>query len=205
MITVYSLKPRFQNLLHPLLSFFVERGMTPNMLTMMAFIGSTLTGGMLLLARSNPAWLILIPIWLFARMALNALDGMMAREFKMMTDMGAVLNEVGDVVSDLALYLPLCAVEPSASLPIVLFCFGAALTEFCGVLSQALGRGRRYDGPLGKSDRAFLVGALALNTVVFPQVFTVWKWVFLGAALLSVWTCERRLHHTLHECSRQHS
>ena len=31
-----------------------------------------------------------------------------------------------------------------------------------GVLAQTIGSTRRYDGPMGKSDRAFVLGALAL-------------------------------------------
>ena len=43
-------------------------------------------------------------------MALNALDGMLAREFNQKSRLGAVLNELGDVVSDTALYLPIALV-----------------------------------------------------------------------------------------------
>ena len=54
--------------------------------------------------------LILLPIILFLRMGLNAIDGMLAREHGMKSNLGAVLNEVGDVISDSALYLPLALV-----------------------------------------------------------------------------------------------
>lgn len=205
MMTIYNLKPGFQSLLRPLLVFFANHKVTPNMLTVMALIGSAFTGGTVLLARLNPAWLIILSMWLFVRMALNALDGMMAREFHMATDTGAILNEVGDVLSDLVLYLPLALLESSAFVPIVLFCFGAFMTEFCGVLGQALGAGRRYEGPLGKSDRAFMIGAIALITALFPNMFIVWKWLFLGGALLSIWTCGVRVQATLRECQLQQS
>ena len=46
----------------------------------------------------------------------------------------------------------------------------AVLTEFAGVLGPMIGASRRYDGPLGKSDRAFVFGALGL-------------WVGLGGVL----------------------
>jgi len=59
-----------------------------------------------------------VPCALFVRMALNALDGMLAREHGMGSDVGAMLNELGDVVSDVALYLPL-AVVPGCSAPLV--------------------------------------------------------------------------------------
>ena len=38
----------------------------------------------------------------------------------------------------------------------------SALVEMAGVLGQASGGERRHDGPLGKSDRAFVFGALGL-------------------------------------------
>jgi hypothetical protein len=36
------------------------------------------------------------------------------------------------------------------------------LSEFGGVLALGVGASRRYDGPLGKGDRAFVFGALGL-------------------------------------------
>ena len=63
------------------------------------------TGG-LVYWRVESRWpLILIPITLLIRMALNAIDGMLAREHNMKTPLGAILNELGDVLSDSALYV----------------------------------------------------------------------------------------------------
>jgi CDP-diacylglycerol--glycerol-3-phosphate 3-phosphatidyltransferase len=203
MVSIYRLKPGFQNILRPLLCFLRKKAVTPNMLTITAFIGSALAGGSILFARFNRNWLFVIPIWLFVRMALNALDGMMAREFDMMTDAGAVLNEVGDLLSDLTLYLPLTFLEPSSWLPVVLFCLGALMTEFCGILGQALGVSRHYEGPLGKSDRAVLVGGICFITALLRNIFAAWSWIFSGAALLSVWTCGMRVRGALRECRQQ--
>ena len=55
---------------------------------------------------AQPILFMLLPIVLFIRMALNALDGMLARECNQQTRFGAILNETGDVISDIALYLP---------------------------------------------------------------------------------------------------
>jgi hypothetical protein len=56
---------------------------------------------------------------------------------------------------------------------------------------------------MGKSDRAFVVGALALLTALFPEVSVAWKWVLLSGALLSIWTCNARIRATLGECWKQ--
>ena len=151
------------------------------------------------MAGARPLLLLLLPIWLFTRMALNAIDGMMARELGMATQLGAVLNEIGDAVSDLGIYLPLAFINQPARWPVVAFSIGAVLTEFCGVLGRALGAGRRYDGPMGKSDRAFAVGALGLASALLPRVIDVWAWIFSVAALLTAVTCWNRASKALKE------
>jgi phosphatidylglycerophosphate synthase len=132
-------------------------------------------------------------------MALNAIDGMMARELHMSTQLGAVLNELGDAVSDLGLYLPLAFVYEPACWPVVAFSIGGVLTEFSGVLGRALGASRHYEGPMGKSDRAFVVGALGLATFLFPDIIRGWPWIFAIAAALTAVTCLKRISQALKE------
>lgn len=178
-------------------------GLTPNAVTLVAIIGSIAAGVAVSFAEFHPALLLLLPAWLFLRMALNAIDGMMARELAMSTQLGAVLNELGDAISDLGLYLPLAFVWEPARWPIVAFSIGAILTEFSGVLGRALGASRHYEGPMGKSDRAFIVGALGLATFFFPEVFTVWPWIFAVAAFLTATTCLKRVSRALKELRSQ--
>lgn len=199
MVSIYELKPRFQALLRPAMRALHRAGVTPNGVTTAAIIGSIAAGAAVAFARDRLALLLLLPLWLFLRMALNAIDGMMARELDLASKSGAVLNEVGDVVSDLSLYLPLAFVEPRALWPIVAFSLGAALTEFCGVLGQALGAKRQYQGPMGKSDRAFVVGALALLTFIVPGALEFWIWIFAAAAALTMLTCWNRTSGALKE------
>ena len=199
MASIYDLKPRFQGLLRPIMSKLAGLGITPNAVTLIAILGSIALGVLIAFAGTKPALLLLVPVWLFIRMALNAIDGMMARELAMSSNLGAVLNELGDAVSDLSLYLPLAFVYAPAQWPIVAFSIGAVLTEFAGVLGRTLGGSRHYEGPMGKSDRAFVVGALALATFLFKDVFAAWPWVFSIAAALTAVTCVNRISQTLKE------
>ena len=197
MPSIYDLKPRFQALLRPAMRALARAGVTPNAVTTLAVLGSIAVGASLPAAPRHPGLLLVLPLWLFARMALNAIDGMMARELDMRSRLGAVLNEVGDVVSDLVLYLPLAAVAPGARWPIVAFASGAVLTEFCGVLGPSLGSARRYDGPMGKSDRAFVPGAAAIVAFLVPATTAYWDWLFGAAAGLAALTCANRLRAAL--------
>jgi len=194
MPSVYQLKPRFQALLRPVMRALAHAGWSPNAVTLLALAGSVVVGAAISQARARPVLYLLLPLWLFARMALNAIDGMMARELNLATRLGAVLNEAGDVLSDVALYLPLAFAARDALWPVVVFSIAAILTEFCGVLGAALNAGRRYEGPMGKSDRAFLAGALALITFAIPEALLWWPWIFSAASGLAVLTCWNRIH-----------
>lgn len=199
MPSVYDLKPKFQNLLRPAMNALARAGLTPNVVTVTAIVGSILAGVAVSQSAAKPALLLLLPVWLFLRMALNAIDGMMARELGMSTQLGAVLNELGDAISDLGLYLPLAFVYEPARWPVIAFSIGAVLTEFSGVLGRALGASRHYEGPMGKSDRAFVVGALGLATFLFPRALSAWPWIFAVASLLTVATCLNRSAQALKE------
>lgn len=202
-MSIYDLKPKFQNLLRPLVIQLEQRGVTANQVTLTACAISVILG-LILTALSGYHWLfILIPIWLFVRMALNAIDGMLAREFNQKSRLGGYLNEITDVVSDAALYLPFAFVHPFDALQIGLIIWLSALTEFCGVLGQVQGKTRRYDGPLGKSDRAFLFGVLGLVYVFVPVLPDFLYWLVWIAIILLIATCVKRVKSGLAEVGNE--
>lgn len=145
-----------------MLRFLVHLGIRANHVTLFAILLS-LTIGSCIFYYSNNIWpYILVPIGLFVRMALNAIDGMLAREFDQGTNIGAILNELGDVFSDVFLYLPFMLHAVISQYAIISFVILAIISEMTGVIGIQIGASRRYDGPMGKSDRAFLMGAIAI-------------------------------------------
>lgn len=161
-MTLYDLKPKFQALLRPLVAALAGARVTANQVTLAAAVISVGVGAFITI-NSESRWVyLLVPVWLFLRMALNAIDGMLAREFAQRSRLGAYLNELTDVISDAALYLPFAFVEPFSLPWIGLVIFLAALSEYAGALGPTIGVSRQYSGPLGKSDRAFVFGALGL-------------------------------------------
>nr|WP_029058836.1 CDP-alcohol phosphatidyltransferase family protein [Stappia stellulata] len=162
MPSIYDLKSRFQGLLRPTVARLAHAGVTANQVTLAAVVLSVAGGAALALAPGHPLPLILLPLILFLRMALNAVDGMLAREHDQKSSLGAVLNELGDVVSDIALYLPFALLPGVASWLPVAICLLAVIGEMTGVVGIQIGASRRYDGPMGKSDRAVVFGTLGL-------------------------------------------
>ncbi|TBU81571.1 CDP-alcohol phosphatidyltransferase [Pseudomonas daroniae] len=160
MLSIYQLKPRFQDLLRPLVQRLFDRGVTANQVTLGAAIVSVLIG-LLLAVFPDHLWLFaLIPLWMLLRMALNAVDGMLAREFGQQSTLGAYLNELCDVIADAALFLPFALLPEVSPVLVVLLVIGALISEYAGVMGPMVGASRRYDGPMGKSDRAFCFGVL---------------------------------------------
>ncbi|MGE8497010.1 MAG: CDP-alcohol phosphatidyltransferase family protein [Pseudomonas sp.] len=160
MLSIYQLKPRFQALLRPLVQRLYARGVTANQVTLAAAFVSVLLG-LLLAGFADHLWLFaLIPLWMLLRMALNAVDGMLAREFGQQSRLGAYLNELSDVVADAALYLPFALLPGVSPALVVILVLLAVISEYAGVMGPMIGVSRRYDGPMGKSDRAFCFGVL---------------------------------------------
>ncbi len=161
-VSIYALKPRFQALLRPLTAALARAGVTANQVTVAAAAISVAIGLGLLLHPDARAWFLLVPLWMFVRMAFNAIDGMLAREFGQKSRLGAYLNELTDAISDAALYAPFAVIPPFAPAWTVAVIVLAVISEYAGVLGPMVGATRRYDGPMGKSDRAFVFGALGL-------------------------------------------
>ena len=192
MISVYQLKPKFQALLQPLLQRMRKWGVSPNLLTLLGILLS-LAMGIYALYGDRTIALILMPIVLLLRMALNALDGMMARQYNLQSKMGALLNEMGDVISDIVLYYPLYVLFAMDQIWVMCFLLLSVLNEFAGLLGQALGGARRYDGPMGKSDRALVMGVLSLLFLFKAPISPYLTWIWLLVFSLLIWSTFKRL------------
>lgn len=199
MPTIYQLKSRFQDLLRPICKDLAARGITANQVTLAALGLSVLEGLLLWMFPGAFLPLILLPLVLFIRMGLNAIDGMLAREHDQKSDLGAMLNELGDVLSDAALYLPIALLPFVDGQVVVGLVVLAIIGEMTGVIGVQIGASRRYDGPFGKSDRAALFGlcgflmALGLTAPLFYQI------LFGAGLLLSAVTIVNRARVAIRE------
>lgn len=202
MPTLYALKPAFQAMLRPLVVRLAGIGITANQVTLFAALLSVLTGLLIAAFPDQRAVFWLLPVVLFVRMALNAVDGMLAREHGQASRLGMYLNELCDVVSDLALILAFLAVSAFANWGVVAFAFVAVLAEFAGVLGIAAGIGRNYAGPFGKSDRALALGIVAIAVASGLWIDAIAAWVFPAMAILSVITVINRIRAGLASAAR---
>lgn len=196
MISIYNIKPKFQQLLRPVLVKLHALGVTANGLTWSAIILSFAIGG-LFYWKPSGFMLIVLPVVLLLRMALNALDGMMARQYNMQSKKGELLNELGDILADIALFLPLILLPGLHPMVLFAFIILGVVNEFTGVLAKAINGKRRYDGPMGKSDRALLVGITLLILYFVPTANSALNYIFGAGSLLLIISTAVRIKKTL--------
>ncbi len=190
MISIYDIKPKFQALLTPIVQKLHNAGCTANQITFFAIMLSLLTGVLFYFADNVPWFLLIIPLLLLIRMALNAIDGLLARQYNQQTAKGKVLNDFGDVISDFFIFFPLLKIVPHTYL-IVLFICLSIINEFAGVMGELVGSKRRYDGPMGKSDRVLFISIYCLLTFFVPSfssVMVIFFAIGIGLLIISTYT-----------------
>lgn len=202
MISVYQLKSKFQSILRPLTGALAKVGVTANQVTISAFIMSLLTGIVIyLLAPKSSLVFLALPMILFIRMALNAIDGMLAREFNQKSNLGAILNELGDVLSDIVIYVPFLYVCSVNEILIMIIALLATISEMCGIMGIQIGASRRYDGPMGKSDRAFIFGLFAFIMTFYPVPLEIINILLYIITVLLIYTIFNRIKNALKEAN----
>lgn len=186
MISIYNIKPKFQKLLQPFLLILHKWGVTANQITLTSVFLSLVIGVGFWFAIDNRLLFLVLPFGLLFRMALNALDGMMARTYNMQSKKGEILNELGDTISDFFIFFPLLIHEKENLYLIVIFICLSIINEFSGILGKTVSNNRRYDGPMGKSDRAFIMALYGIVSFLAINISKYSFWVFIIINILLI-------------------
>lgn len=174
----------------------MRAGVSANAVTLAALLLSVAQGAWLALRPGEALPLLCLPLTLFLRMALNAIDGIMAKEHGQASVEGALLNELSDVIADAALYLPFALIPGVSPALVVLVVVAGLIAEMTGALGPMVKAPRRYDGPFGKSDRAVAFGLLAvlLGIGLSPSLWTsVYLGILLALSMMTVINRARRV------------
>lgn len=200
MPSIYNFKPAFQHVLRPATGWLARHAVTANAVTLAAVILSSIQGAFIVWQPAARWPLLMMPATLLLRMALNAIDGLLAREYDSASDLGLILNELGDLISDVVLYLPLALVrEVPAPLMVVVVCI-ALVSEAAGLVAKQISNVRGNEGPMGKSDRAVLFGALAFALGLHLVTFAWITGLLALAIVLLAGTIVNRANSALRRC-----
>jgi CDP-diacylglycerol---glycerol-3-phosphate 3-phosphatidyltransferase len=187
--TLTFLKPQLKKLLYPVAALLARIGVTANQVTLASLAGSIAVGAVLCAFLDRHALFLILPAWVIVRTACASLDGTLAVEFGQKSRLGGVLNETGDILSEIALFLPLIFISSSTVLEGSIVIALVVLSEFAGLAGLALGDQRRSEGPLGKADRSIVlsVGSAAVFLGIWPDPTWPASLVLCVGATLTGW------------------
>jgi CDP-diacylglycerol---glycerol-3-phosphate 3-phosphatidyltransferase len=189
--SIYQLKPAFQRLLMPLVLVLKRRGITPNQVTVFTLLLMLSFSGVLVTFPQQRGVWALLPLMLLLRMALNAIDGLLANAANQKTRLGTLLNEGCDQLADAVLYLPFAYVTGVIPELVVCAVVLSGVCEFIGVAALSIGSPRGFAGPMGKSDRALAFSILAL-LIATAQPALYGNSLLALIVLLLIWTLGNR-------------
>ncbi len=192
---IYKIKPKFQKALGGIERDLVRRRVHPDYLTLGALALSAF-GGLLLFAANwvSILELLIIPVAI-GRTALNALDGLVARDTGLARPWGEVLNEFSDRLADVALltgvsFAPGSNYRIGAVVIVVML-----LSSYLGTAAKAAGGKRQYVGVMGKADRMIYLSVASLLAFVLPDL-PIYS-LYLGIVLVGLcFTIVQRLKAT---------
>ena len=157
---IYAIKPAFQRSLKPIERVLVDNKVHPTPINLAALVLSIIGGCSLAYSGEYQWLLIIVPFVAFLRTALNALDGMVARELDVANrEFGEVLNETLDRISDAALLFGLTLASYTSLTLGAVATITVLITSYLSIVSKAAGGSRQYGGVMGKADRMIVLGA----------------------------------------------
>lgn len=196
---IYSVKPGFQRSLHGVEMVFIRWHVHPDVLTLGA-LGLCILGGIALFASRWLPWLLLlVPVIALVRTALNAVDGLVAKDTGVARPWGEVLNEFSDRLADVALFAGV-AMAPGSDIRLgSVVIVAILLTSYLGTLSKAAGGPRQYSGVMGKADRMIYLSIASVAAFILPDVavFQYFLLAVLAGLLLTMLQRLRATHHDL--------
>lgn len=176
-MTLDQFRPHVKVYFDPLVRFAIRCRLTPNILTIAAFIASA-AAGLLFYFR--------LELWAVLAVAINAfcdaMDGAVARETKSQSLRGDFLDHAVDRYADIFIITGIFA-SGLVIWPIgVLALTGVLMSSYLGTQAQAVGVGRSYGGVLGRADRLVLIMVAGIATILYP--LTIFSLNWLGWLLL---------------------
>jgi archaetidylinositol phosphate synthase len=198
-VTLDEFRPAADELLKPFVSLSVRLGLTPDGVSLLAFLLAAAAAGAYYFAANAAIWYLLGALLVLANGWLDLLDGALARRLEVDSEGGDLLDHVLDRYADILIIAGLAAGIGRYALGLAAVT-GVLMTSYLGTQSQAVGLDRVYGGLLGRADRLALVG---LVTAVAPAIggqvvgLTLVGWLLVVFAVVGHLTALQRFYGAL--------
>lgn len=193
-MTLDRLRPWADRALTPFVSASVALGLSPNAVSVVAFLLAVGAGGAFFLGGRGVVWYAVGAFLVFCNGWLDLVDGALARRLEVDSDAGDLLDHALDRYADIAIIVGLAAGVDRYLLGLAAVT-GVLMTSYLGTQSQAVGLDRVYGGALGRADRLALTGltgvlAAAVQTPLYG--LTVVGWLLVVFAVVGHLTALQR-------------
>jgi archaetidylinositol phosphate synthase len=198
-VTLDEFRPAADELLKPFVSLSVRLGLTPDGVSLLAFLLAAAAAGTYYLAANTAIWYLVGAVLVLANGWLDLLDGALARRLEVDSEGGDLLDHVLDRYADILIIAGLAAGIGRYALGLAAVT-GVLMTSYLGTQSQAVGLDRVYGGLLGRADRLALVG---LVTAIAPAIggtvvgLTLVGWLLVVFAVVGHLTALQRFYGAL--------
>jgi archaetidylinositol phosphate synthase len=167
-MTLDRFRPAADRALDPFVRGARRLGLTPDGVSLLAFVLAVAAGGTFVLAADDSLWYLVGAVLDFLNGWLDLLDGALAREQGTSSRAGDLLDHVIDRYADILLVAGLAAGVGRYGLGF-LAVTGVLMTSYLGTQTQAIGLDRSYGGLVGRADRLALIGLVAVAVAVVPR------------------------------------
>ncbi|PSP54504.1 CDP-alcohol phosphatidyltransferase family protein [Halobacteriales archaeon QS_1_67_19] len=195
-MTLDRLRPVADRLLEPFVALSNRLGLTPDAVSVLAFVLAGGAGTTFYLGGTDPTWYLAGTVLVFLNGWLDLLDGALARELGTESRAGDLLDHMLDRYADIVIIAGLAAGVGRYALGFAAMT-GVLLTSYLGTQAQAVGLDRVYGGLLGRADRLALVGVtgvLAAFVPATPAGLSVVGWLLAVFAVVGHFTALQRFY-----------
>ena len=183
---LYRSKSAIARGLEPLIERLARQGVSPDAVTLAAIPVGIAAGALLLLSPAAPVALLGVPVLAALRLALNLIDGALARHTGRIHARGELYNELGDRIADVAFLAPVAFLPGADRTTVLLGVAGALFASFAGVAPRAAGGERIYRGILSKPGRMILLAAFSFGVFLLgPNAWGPFGPVLLVGTILT--------------------
>ena len=198
-MTLDQFRPLADRALGPFVTVARTVGLTPNGVSVVAFLLAVAAGGVYAVAAQDRLLYLAGAVLVFCNGWLDLVDGALARELDVASAGGDLLDHVLDRYADIAIIVGLAAGLDRWVLGIAAVT-GVLMTSYLGTQAQAVGLDRVYGGLLGRADRLALVGVVTgVAALVDLTVLTLSLvgWLLVVFAVVGHLTAVQRFYYSM--------
>lgn len=202
-MTLDTFRPVAERMLGPFVSGAKWAGISPDGVSVVAFLAAAAAAIVFSLAGSDPILYLAGAGLVFANGWLDLVDGALARELEVSSSGGDLLDHVLDRYADIVLVVGLAAGVDRYGIGLAAVT-GVLMTSYLGTQAEAVGLDRVYGGLVGRADRLAIIGVTAGVAALYTDPLAglpIVGWLLVALAVVGHVTALQRFYYSMRALS----